>query len=119
MSFTGQGEVAFALAGLETFEQALGLFKEIDQLPERRWAGGRKDSIRYCTAFGRFRDGLLRELIARAARLGDVRATAELEQERQVTRTTKRHSQLQVLANKYYKAWRSKKWLVKFRVNVY
>ena len=76
--------------------------------PNRRWAGGRRDSIKYCTAFDRFRDGLLRELIARAARVGEVWAMVELEQERQVTKTTKRHSQLQILANKYYKAWKGK-----------
>ena len=76
--------------------------------PDRRWAGGRRDSIKYCTAFGRFRDGLLRELIARAAKVGEVRATAELEQERQLTATTKRHSQLQILGNKYFKAWKDK-----------
>ena len=99
----------FGLVGLESLEQALALYKEIDQLPERRWAGSRKDSIRYCTAFGRFRDGLLRELVARGGRLGEVRAIEELERERQATKSTTRHSQLQILANKYYKAWKGKK----------
>ena len=108
MHLARQGEVAFAIAPLQTVEQALALFKEIDMQPDRRWAGGRKDSVKYCTAFGRFRGGLLRELISRAARVGEVRAMAELEEERQITKATKRHSQLQILANKYYKAWRSK-----------
>ena len=104
-----QGEVTFGLVGLQSLEQALALYKEIEQLPERRWAGSRKDGIKYCTAFGRFRDGLLRELVARATRHGEVRATEALEQERRATKTTTRHSQLQSLANKYYKAWKGKK----------
>ena len=108
MRLARQGEVAFALAPLQTVEQALALFKEIDMQPDRRWAGGRRNSIKYCTAFGRFRDGLLRELIARAARVGEVRAMAELEEERQRTASTKRHSQLQILGNKYFKAWKDK-----------
>ena len=104
-----QGEVSFTLSGIASVEQALALYKEIDKLPERHWAGSRKDSIKYCTAFGRFRDGLLRELVVRATRLGEVRAMAELERERQATKMTTRHSQLQILANKYYKEWKNRK----------
>ena len=84
--------------------------------PDRRWAGVRKDSVRYCTAFSRFRDGLLRELISRAARVGEVRAMAELEQERQLTASTKRHSQLQILGNKYSRLGRTSNNKIKFYV---
>ena len=100
------GRSCFWLMGKETVEQALAEYKAIDLLPERRWAGSRKDSIKYCTAFGRFRDGLLRELVQHANDMGEMRALAELEQERLATMASARHSQLRRLANKYYKAWK-------------
>ena len=102
-----QGEVSFGLAGLESVEQAVSLFKDVDVLPNRRWAGDEKQRTKHCSAFVRFRDGLLKELLLRAAVMGEVRATADLEKERLAVRAKGNHSQLQILANQYRKLHRA------------
>ena len=88
-------------------EQALSLFKAVDLLPEKRWAGDLKERTKNCTAFGRFRDGLLQELRVHAAAVGEVTAIAELERERQGISDKGNHSQLQILANRYRKRHRA------------
>ena len=103
-----QGEVCFGLAGLSTVEQAMSLFKAVDLLPEKRWAGDVKERTKSCPAFGRFRDGLLKELRVRAAHVGEIAAIAELERERQCMVAKGNHSQLQILANLYRKKHRAR-----------
>ncbi len=96
-----------SLAGLETVEQGLALFRIVDSTPKRLWAGvSKRQRTRYCTAYGAFRDGLMKELLLREADQGEAAALAGLEAERQSMRATHNHSQLQKLASKYWKMHR-------------
>lgn len=72
----------FGLAGLETAAQAVFLYRLLDLLPARRWAAGRKERTRYCTAYGSFTNDLLQKLVVRADHVGRIRALAELELKR-------------------------------------
>lgn len=94
----------FSLAGLETCEQAVALFKIVDSSPIKRWAGDSKNERNsHCTKFCYFRDGLFREYLQRQQVVGEVAALASLEEERRQLKRARNHSELQKLANFYRK----------------
>ena len=97
----------FSLAGLETVEQGVALFRIVDNTPARLWAGTTKrQRTKYCTAFGAFRDGLMKEMRLRQAGQGEAGAMASLEAERVCMGRSHNHSQLQKLASLYWKKHR-------------
>ena len=98
-----QATRTFDINGLETVEQALSLYNSIAGLEKKRWAG---DTNKAKMAFSKFGNGLAREYKKRAQLMGCKSALDSLEEERRAL-VVRKVSQLQSLANRYYKDHRA------------